>query len=202
MPRLTIASLTSNLAAQGINLTKEKKGYSVVMVNGYSFHCDTLTEVVTAVDLNRAYDDSLLTSQQIKEADVKAGVQTHPTEAEIMSVQSTRVNQLISYATKECDLEIDWLPVDNTLKQDEEEIATELVRQAEERREQLQPKQMSECQGNTCPAILPDFDPQFELQPLAFIREKVICRGFGTNTPRVSSKLQRRANRFHQLLAA
>lgn len=49
----------------------------------------------------------------------------------------------------------------------------------------------SGCNGNMCLAVLPDLEPEI-----------VFAKGFKNNSPRVSAKLQRRANKFRQLITA
>jgi hypothetical protein len=201
MARLTIASLTSDLAAQGISLTKTSKGYTVVMTNGYSFTEPTLAKVVIAIDEADVKTGCLGNTcpATLPEFDAEEEVDNiNGTELEIMSVQSTRVNQLASLFPDN-----DWLhsavKVDSTLAEDEEVLGAELVRQADERREQKELQQIDEELGKSF--VYRSLEQAY---PSKQNHSNKFITGFGTNsgnTARVSAKLQRKANRFHSLLA-
>lgn len=189
MARLTIASLTETLAAQGISLTKEKRGYTVVMVNGFSFYCEKLADVTEAVEKNRAYDDSLLTPSQVQEADVKAGT----SEADYFDAeeQVDNINGDILTAV--------GMLARNTQSVRNEQLFNELHRQG------LEPPNFANtttAEDEELMGRLLVQDADAKRTPVKEeLKSSVICRGFATNTPRVSAKLQRRAKRFHSALA-
>lgn len=197
MTRLTIASLTSELAALNISLTGKTGAYTVVFPTGYSQTHNTLAEVKQHVD---QYFEQNTAQPKIKP-------QTEPTEAEAYNTQYVRNEQLFN------ELHSQGLPAPDfahtTPYLDEERMGEALVNAADERREAQQMiNDFRGCEGNTCPATLPtlpeDSIDHTEVAYKQFNNNHSQRYTFGFNcemTARVNGKLQRRANKFHALLA-
>lgn len=115
----------------------------------------------------------------VEEHEKAKGVQTQPTDKEAYTTASTRVNQLANLLPDD-ELLHSLIRVDSTLAEDEEELGAQLVREADERRA---------LRKNA-------------IETIEFVKGLgVICRGFSTNTPRVSAKIQRKSNKFFALLS-
>jgi nitrate reductase NapAB chaperone NapD len=203
MARLTIASLTETLAAQGISLTKTSKGYTVVMANGFSFMEPTLSKVQDSVvyelnkDLTEA--DYYLTEEEQKKYDEGESYsdrepQTEPTQAEAYNIQYVRCEQLFNEMHKQ------GLPMpafgNTETKEDEQKMGELLVKAANERRELKQ--EAIDAIENIGTAIGSSFVYQSKRKQNQSDKWALGFAGFGH---RVNAKLQRRANRFHSLLA-
>lgn len=200
MTRLTFASLAQTLSLQDISLTGKSGKYIVESAYVYEPQVfKTLSEVKT-------YTDELLSIREEANtlvSTIKTEVQTEPTEAEVDNIQYVRAEQLFNEIKAKGIVTPSMANTTNA--EDEELMGKLLVQAADKRRENTK---VNGWVGEDWEYIsIDDWSVVSQSNKKVFEQmvsmvSKQIARGFATNTPRVSAKLQRRANKFFANLPA